>query len=171
MQRPPRSRQDPLLTPGVLVRAYLFLGAFQALAAMAAFFFVLAGTGWQWGQVLSMNDVRYRQATTACLTAIVLMQVVNVHLCRSRRTSIFSRPLFSNGLITVGIVAEVALILVINYTALGNAVFGTAAIGYEAWLVVVPFAATMLAFDEARKAFVRSRGRNVPGGPTCARTS
>jgi magnesium-transporting ATPase (P-type) len=99
------------------------------------------------------------------------MQVVNVHLCRSRRTSIFSRPLFSNGLITVGIVAEVALILVINYTALGNAVFGTAAIGYEAWLVVVPFAATMLAFDEARKAFVRARGRNVPGGPACARTS
>ena len=58
MQRPPRSRQDRLLTPGLLVRAYLFLGAFQALAAMAAFFFVLAGTGWQWGQELSMNDVR-----------------------------------------------------------------------------------------------------------------
>ena len=90
MQRPPRSRQDRLLTPGLLVRAYLFLGAFEAVAAMAAFFFVLAATGWHWGQELAVTDLRYRQATTACLTAIVLMQVVNVHLCRSRRTSIVS---------------------------------------------------------------------------------
>jgi hypothetical protein len=37
MQRPPRTRQDRLLTPGLLVRAYLFLGTFEALAAMAAF--------------------------------------------------------------------------------------------------------------------------------------
>ena len=104
-----------------------------------------------------MTDLRYRQATTACLTAIVLMQVVNVHLCRSRRTSIVSRPLFGNALITAGIVAEVGLILAIDYTASGNAVFGTAAIGYEAWLVVLPFAAAMLALDEAQKAFVRWR--------------
>ena len=157
MQRPPRSRQDRLLTPGLLVRAYLFLGAFEAVAAMAAFFFVLAATGWQWGQELSVTDVRYRQATTACLTAIVLMQIVNVHLCRSRRTSILSRPLFGNTLITSGIVAEVALILAIDYTAAGNAVFGTAAIGHGAWLVVLPFAVAMLALDEAQKAFVRWR--------------
>ena len=57
-----------------------------------------------------MTKVRVRQATTACLTAIVLMQVVNVHLCRSRRTSIVSRPLFGNALITCGIVAEMGLI-------------------------------------------------------------
>ena len=109
MQRPPRSRQDRLLTPGLLVRAYLFLGSFEAVAAMAAFFFVLAAAGWQWGQELSATDMRYRQATTACLTAIVLMQVVNVHLCRSRRTSIVSRPLFGNALITAGIVAEIGV--------------------------------------------------------------
>ena len=159
MQRPPRSRQDRLLTPGLLVRAYVFLGSFEAVAAMAAFFFVLAATGWQWGQELSMTDLRYRQATTACLTAIVVMQVVNLHLCRSRRTSIASRPLFGNTLITFGIAAEVALILAIDYTAYGNAVFGTAAIGYEAWLVVLPFAAGMLALDEVQKAFVRWRER------------
>ena len=95
-----------------------------------------------------MTDLGCRQATTACLTAIVLMQVVNVHVCRSRRTSILSRPLFGNALITAGIVAEVGLILAIDYTAFGNAVFGTAAIGYEAWLVVLPFAVAMLALDE-----------------------
>ena len=76
-------------------------------------------------RVLSPDDHLYRQATTACLTAIVLMQVVNVHVCRSRRRSILSRPLFENRLITVGIIAEVLVILAIDYTTVGNAVFGT----------------------------------------------
>jgi magnesium-transporting ATPase (P-type) len=127
------------------------LGSFEALAAMAAFFFVLTATGWQWGQELSVTDIGYRQATTACLTAIVLMQVVNVHVCRSRRTSIISRPFFGNSLIAFGIVAEVGLILAIDYTAFGDVVFGTAPIGYEAWLVALPFAVVMLTLEEAHK--------------------
>jgi hypothetical protein len=36
-------------------------------------------------------------------------------------------------------------------------VFGTAAIGVGGWLVVVPFALTMLIAEEARKAVVRLR--------------
>jgi magnesium-transporting ATPase (P-type) len=173
MQRPPRRRRDRLLTPGLLVRAYLLLGTLEAAAAMAVFFFVLAGAGWRPGQDLSATDVLYRSATTACLTAIVLMQVVNVHLCRSRRTSIVSRPLFENPLITAGIVAEIALILAIDYTAPGNAAFGTAPIGYAAWLAILPFAAAMLLFEETRKAFVRWRERTVLAAPrtTSARES
>ena len=157
MRRPPRARQDRLLTAGLLVRAYAFLGALEAFAAMAAFFFVLYGAGWQRGVELSATDVLYRQATTACLTAIVLMQVVNVHLCRSRRRSILSRPVFENRVIWVGIVAEIVLILLIDYTRLGNAIFGTAPIGHRTWVFVVPFAVTMLLLEEARKAIVRKR--------------
>jgi calcium-translocating P-type ATPase len=161
MRRPPRNRQDRVLTPGLLVRAYLFLGSLEAIAAMTAFFFVLVGAGWQWGQTLSSDDGVYRQATTACLTAIVLMQVVNVHLCRSRRTSLVVRPLFGNGLITAGIVAEVALILLIDYTAVGNALFGTARIAFASWAVVLPFAVAMLLVEEARKGIVRRRERHA----------
>jgi magnesium-transporting ATPase (P-type) len=157
MRRPPRAQRDRLLTPGLLVRAYVLLGLMEAFAAMAAFFFVLVGAGWQWGVELSATDALYRQATTACLTAIVLMQVVNVHLCRSRRRSILSRPLFENRLIGAGIVAEVALILLIDYTAPGNSLFGTAPIGYRVWAFVLPFALTMLVLDEVRKATVRRR--------------
>jgi calcium-translocating P-type ATPase len=157
MRRPPRARRDRLLTAGLLVRAYAFLGVLEAVAAMAAFFFVLDGAGWQWGVQLSATDMLYRQATTACLTAIVLMQVVNVHLCRSRRRSTLSRPFFENRVIWAGIVAEVALILLITYTGPGNAVFGTAPIGYAVWMFVLPFALTMLLLEEMRKAIVRWR--------------
>ena len=162
MQRPPRRHQDRLLTPGLLVRAYVFLGSCQAIAAMTAFFFVLSKAGWEWGQTLPAGSTTYRQATTACLTAIVLMQVVNVHLCRSRSSSIFSLPLFSNRLITAGIVAEIVIVLLIDYTAAGQAIFGTAPIGLGAWLIVLPFAIAMLTLEEARKAFMRSRRRPAP---------
>jgi sodium/potassium-transporting ATPase subunit alpha len=157
MQRPPRSREERLLTPGLLVRAYIFLGSLEAAAAMSAFFVVLAAGGWRSDEELSTSAALYRQATTACLTAIVCMQVINVHLCRSRRTSIVSRRFFDNPLITLGIVAEIALILSIDYTVPGHAMFGTAPIGYEAWLVILPFTTAMLMLEEARKALVRGR--------------
>jgi sodium/potassium-transporting ATPase subunit alpha len=169
MRRPPRSRRVRLLTPGLLIRAYLFLGAMEAAASMAAFAFVLVRGGWRPGDPMSSGELLYREATTACLTAIVLMQVVNVHLCRSTRRSIFSTPLLGNRLINAGVVAELALILLIAGTPVGNWLFGTAPIGPAAWMVAAPFAFAMLVFEEARKAMVRrgaSRGqrwRSLPG--------
>jgi hypothetical protein len=50
-------------------------------------------------------------------------------------------------------------VVAIDYIASGNAMFGTAPIGYEAWLVALAFAAAMLLLEEARKAFVRRRER------------
>ncbi len=143
MARPPRSRQDRVLTPRVLARAYLFLGGFEALAAMATFLFVLPRAG-------------YVPATTACLAAIVTMQVVNVHLCRSPRESLFTSIARGNALIWVGIAIEIILVLVVVYTPAANAIFATAPIDAGAWLFVLPFAAAMLAAEELRKWIVRA---------------
>jgi hypothetical protein len=48
----------------------------------------------------------------------------------------------------------------IDYTPIGHALFGTAPIGWTAWLIVLPFAMAMLVLEEARKAFVRSPRRD-----------
>jgi hypothetical protein len=85
------------------------------------------------------------------------MQVVNVHLCRNGRASLFSMPLFNNRLITAGVVAELGLILLIDYTAIGNRLFGTAPIPLSVWLVMLPFAGGMLVLEELRKGVVRGR--------------
>jgi magnesium-transporting ATPase (P-type) len=155
MRKPPRRHSDRLLTAGLLIRAYGFLGVIEAVAAMAAFFFVLSPAGWHGGHVLSASDQTYRAATTACLTAIVLMQVVNVHLCRTRRRSIVSERLFGNRVITTGIAIELIAILLIAYTPTGNAVFATAPIPLAVWGLALPFAASMLLLEEGRKAIVR----------------
>jgi magnesium-transporting ATPase (P-type) len=157
MRRPPRPRSARLLDRGLLLRAYAWLGGMEAVAAMSAFFFVLTTGGWMYGDRLSAIDPLYLQATTACLSAVIVMQVVNVFLCRDNRASAFSFGLFSNPLILVGIAAEVALIVFIDYSSWGNRLFATAPIPLDVWLYVIPFAVGMLAMEEARKWIVRRR--------------
>jgi sodium/potassium-transporting ATPase subunit alpha len=155
MRRPPRPRTEHLLTPGLLLRAYGFLGVLEAVAAMSAFFFVLHDGGWQYGQALAPHDPLYLQATTACLSAIIGMQVVNVFLCRSPTATVFRASAPANRLILLGIAVELVLILLIAYTTVGNLLFGTAPIPLVVWLFVVPSALGMLALEELRKWVVR----------------
>lgn len=159
MQRPPRSRRERLITALLLLRAYLFLGVMEAVAAMAAFFAVLTDGGWRYGQPLSTQTVLYRQATTATLSAIVVMQVVNVFLCRSGRESVFRQALFMNPLLYWGIAVEVGLILLIDYTTLGNAIFRTAPLPWPVWVFILPFAFGMLVLEEVRKWITRKMVR------------
>jgi magnesium-transporting ATPase (P-type) len=154
MDRPPR-RAERLLSWPLLARAYLFLGPMQAIAAMAAFFFVLSQSGWSYGEVLRPTDPVYLQATTACLVAIVVMQIANVFVCRSPSLSIFTVGPFSNRLILGGVLAEITIILLIVYTGLGNSLFKTAPVPSDVWLFAMPFAIALLVLEEGRKWFMR----------------
>jgi len=155
MQRPPRARNERLLSWGLLVRAYLFLGVLEAAAAMAVFFFVLNAAGWHYGVSLDRVDPLYLQATSACLATIVVMQMMNVVLCRHPFKSSFSLGLLGNRYILLGLAAELGMILLIIYTAPGNWLFGTAPVGVNVWLLALAGAAVMWAFEEARKAWLR----------------
>ncbi|WP_448187940.1 cation-translocating P-type ATPase [Azospirillum sp. sgz301742] len=155
MDRPPRPRAERLLTWGLLARAYLFLGLFEAAAAMAAYFAVLHTGGWTWGEALGPHEPLYRQATTACLAAIVVAQVANVYLCRADRGSAFDPAAPRNRLIPLGIAAEVALILAVVYTPPGNALFATAPLPWWAWLAPLPIVGGMVMADELRKWVLR----------------
>jgi magnesium-transporting ATPase (P-type) len=160
MRRPPRPLGERLMNWPLAFRAYLFLGPIVAAAAMAAFFFVLTGAGWNYGQSLATQDPVYLQATTACLSAIIVMQTVNVFLCRSDIRSAFSTGLLGNRLIIWGVTSEIALLLLIVYAPWGNSLLGTAAIGAEVWGFIMPFGAGMFVLEELRKALARKRMRN-----------
>ena len=62
---------------------------------------------------------------------------------------------FDNPIILWGIVAEVALMVLIDYTPWGNFVFGTAPLNAQTWLFIIPLAFGMLAFEELRKFLVK----------------
>lgn len=159
MQRPPRPKSERLLTRGVLARAYLFLGVFEALAGMCAYFYVMQqGGGWSRPQALAPSSTLYLQATTACFAGIVVTQVANVFTCRSPVLSITTVGIFSNRLVLIGVAFELALAGFIIYTPPGNSIFGCSPIGINVWLLLVPFALLLLAADEARKYTVRRAG-------------
>jgi magnesium-transporting ATPase (P-type) len=163
MQRPPRPQGEELMNWPLARRAYLFLGPIEAAAAMAAFFFVLHAGGWKYGEELAPGDQLYLQATTACLSAIIVLQIVNVFLCRSASRSVFSTGLRGNRLILWGVAWEVALVLLINYTPWGNVLLGTSPIVGAVWLFILPFAAIMLVLEELRKWLVRGRQGGAHG--------
>jgi magnesium-transporting ATPase (P-type) len=155
MKQPPRPRHERLLSGALVARAYGWLGPMQAAAGMAAFFFVLKGGGWSYGDALGVRDPLYLQATTACLSTIVITQIANLFICRSPRESVFRSRLLSNKLIFAGIAVEISLILMINYSPWGNEVFGTTPIPLKVWLFAVPFALGMIVLEELRKWCVR----------------
>ena len=163
MQRPPRPRDERLMNWQLALRAYLFLGPIEAVAAMAAFFFVLYTAGWTYGTDLSARDPLYLQATTACLTAIIVLQVANVYLCRSASRSLVATGLFGNRLITWGVILEVGMVLLIDYTPWGNELLNTSPVAGAVWLFIVPFAAGLVVLEELRKWLLRARQTAMQG--------
>jgi sodium/potassium-transporting ATPase subunit alpha len=158
MRQPPRAPGERLLSWPLLARAYLWLGVLEAAMAMTAYFFVLRQGGWQYGETLGAADPLYLQATTACLAAIVVAQVVNVFNCRHPRVSAWRLPLGSNPLLLAGIAAEIALIMAIVYTPFGNAAFGTAPLPAAVWTVAIALGIAFWLLEELRKSLLRRYG-------------
>lgn len=158
MTQQPRKPGDRLLNLKVLSLAFLFLGPIEAAAGLFGYFYVMKSGGWQWGAMLTTHNVLYIQATTACLTGIVVAQIANVFACRSFRESVFTIGLFSNKLIFIGIAFEIALQLFIVYHPWGNAIFSTLPITTGVWLALIPFAVILFFAEETRKLIIRKKG-------------
>ncbi|MGE0387781.1 MAG: cation-translocating P-type ATPase [Gammaproteobacteria bacterium] len=150
MRTPPARRR--LLDAALLARAYLWLGVWEAAAAMTAYFALLHRGGWSYGEVLAPGSVLYRQATTVCLGAIVIMQVANVFVCRADRTGFAATGLTTNRLLFAGIALEIALLGAIAWSGWGHAIFGTATPPASAWWPVLPFALALLVAERAPRA-------------------
>ena len=155
MRQPPRRPDERLLSWQLVARAYLWLGPLQAVVSLSAFFVVLHAAGWTYGTMLGMRDPLYLQATTACLAAIVVAQVVNVFLCRHPRETAFSFPLAENRLLLLGLAVEIALLLLIVFSSVGNWLFATQAFPAGVWALLLAQALAFGVFEEARKFVVR----------------
>ena len=158
MDRPPRNRNERLLDPSLLVRAYLFLGLFESAAALAGFFFVLEVGGWSYG-VTDVAKPLYREATAATFAGIVMAQVANLFLCRDETRSLFRAAPMRNRWLWRGVLVELVLLAFIVFTPWGQALFGTGPIRLSAWLFIVPFVIGMILAEEVRKGWMRSRAK------------
>jgi sodium/potassium-transporting ATPase subunit alpha len=155
MKKPPRKRSERLLTRNLLGMSYGIVGMMQAAAGFFSYFVILYSGGWQWGQDLNIADPLYREAITGFFASIIICQVADVIICRTRRQSLITVGVTRNRLVLVGIAAELGLLALIAYVPAFNTFFGTAPL--EPWQLVlsVPFAITILLGDELRRVFVR----------------
>ena len=93
MKRPPRSREEKLLTPQLLLTAYGIKGPIEAVAGFFCYFAVLFEGGWKFGEQLANNNPLYMQSITAFFAAVIICQIANVFASRTRLQSVFTMGL------------------------------------------------------------------------------
>ncbi len=157
MKNKPIPRKEHLLTRNLLLHSYLFIGVIQTLAGFFAFFGILLSSGWQWGEQFVATDPLYQKAVTAFFAAIVVCQIANVFISRTRRQSLFRTGLFSNKFLWVGVLVEVMFLGIIVYLPQTQAFFGTQSLSGFELMLGLPFAIFIFFFDEIRKLLLRKR--------------
>ncbi len=155
MKEPPRSRKERLLSSQLLFVSYGIVGVLQAAAGFFAYFYVLFAGGWTWGQDLAITNPLYLKAVTIFFASIIICQIPDVIICRTRKQSIFKHGFFSNKLIWAGICAELLLLWFIIFNPVANTFFGTAPVTYLELLLPIPFAIAIFIFGETTKYFLR----------------
>ena len=158
MDRPPRNLNEHVVTRSLLLRAYLWLGLAQSLAAMAAFYFMYWTNGY-WGQWIDLpsSGALYTAATAMALAAVVTTQIGNLFAQRSERVSVSRFPLFNNRMLWVGIATELALVFMITYVPLFQDFVGTGPFPLMNWLFLFAWTPVLLVIDEIRKWLIRRR--------------
>ena len=152
MDKPPRDLREHVISGPLLTRAYLFLGMIQSVAVMAAFYFQYWSHGY-WGQWFNLpsSGTLYLSATAMALSAVVMTQIGNLFAQRTEKASVFRVGLFTNWLIWIGIITELALIYAMVYIPPFQQVIGTAAFPFNNWLFLVVLIPLLLVADEVRK--------------------
>jgi magnesium-transporting ATPase (P-type) len=146
----------------MLTRAWLFLGGISAALVMAAYFVVLARGGWSPGDDVGTGSGLhhvYLQATTITFLGIVVCQVGTAFAARTERESLWSIGAFSNTLLLWGIAFELAFAAAVTYAPPLQAVFGTAAVGGDLLVLLLPMPFVVWGVDEARRWIVRRARR------------
>ncbi|MFC3984540.1 cation-translocating P-type ATPase [Streptosporangium jomthongense] len=158
MNRPPRRRQEGVITAAMLVRAWVFLGLISATLVMVVFFLILWRSGWYpgapTGPGTALNHA-YVQATTATFAGIVMCQVGTAFAARTEHASLRGIGLFTNPLLLWGIAFELAFTALVVYVPPLQRVFGTAMLPLDVVALITLFPFVVWGSDEFRRWLVR----------------
>lgn len=143
-----------ILTSGLLLKAFLWLGTWQTAAAMSLFFSTLYVDGWRWGDPVEAGSLMARRASTAAFISVICMQAANVFVCRERRT-LFAFKAPANKIILSGVVIEFLLIPVFIYVPFFRDMLGTAPVPPKLILPVLGFIFAFLICEKIRRAITK----------------
>ncbi|XP_026762448.2 LOW QUALITY PROTEIN: sodium/potassium-transporting ATPase subunit alpha-like [Galleria mellonella] len=179
MARPPRT-SDPLVSSRMLTLVYGHLGLIEFTAGMFAYFIVMAEHGFYPAELFgirrywdneAINDVRdslgqewtyaeRKELERACqatyFVAVVVMQITNGIICKTRYNSLFHIGM-RNKVLNFGLLFEFALSCMICYIPGVNNFFRTYPLRWRWWFLALPFSVLMFIFDELRKYCIRRK--------------
>jgi sodium/potassium-transporting ATPase subunit alpha len=151
MRKPPRRREQRLLTPALICHSYLFLGLLEAAWSLGLFFLVLVQGGWHYGQDLAMSDPLYRSATGIALATILLMQIGNLIGRRFERRSGLDFGVLRNCLLLGGILVQILFSWALLYTAPVQRVLGTGPVSWRIYALAWVGIPLIFGLDYLRK--------------------
>ncbi len=144
LKQPPRPPDEPLLTTSIIRRMFL-LAPVVAAGTLLMYYFHLPAD-WQ-------SNEMYPLAQTIAFTTLASFQWFQAILSRSPVLSVFSIGFFRNRWLMLGISTAIVLQLGVVYTPFGHTLFQTQSIPVKDWLLILPVAASVWAFDEILKQF------------------
>lgn len=166
MHQPPRSTRENVITRQLLWRAWGLMGTTSAILVLAAFFAVLARSGWRPGDPTGVGTPlhhSYLQATTMSFAAIVACQVGTVFASRTAWASLRSVGITTNRLLLAGVGFELAFAAAVVYLPPLQYIFGTAAPAGWMLLMLVPMPVTVWGVDELYRRRLRRRHAGATG--------
>lgn len=144
MSRPPRQRDDKILT-AKLFRRTLMSATIIFIGTMLIY-------------VLQMTDgVVTKRDTTMTFTCFVLFDMFNALGCRSEGKSIFEIGVGSNRIFNVAVGGSLLGQLAVIYVPFLQRVFQTEALGFRDLVMLTSIASSVLIVDELRKYLRRSK--------------
>jgi Ca2+-transporting ATPase len=164
MQRPPRSKSQPLVDGRLLLRAFLWLGLIEAGLCFGAFFFINTGLDIPFFQSLHArifsivpHEEQHNLAITVYYAGVVMAQIGNAFACRTERNRGRFLGWFSNPTLLRGIVIELAILLGLIYLKPLANLFGHTAIPPVLWIGLIFFPLIIYSLDWIRKMLIRLR--------------
>nr|XP_055100298.1 potassium-transporting ATPase alpha chain 2 [Symphalangus syndactylus] len=180
MNRKPRhKKKDRLVNQPLAVYSYLHIGLMQALGAFLVYFTIYAQEGflprtlinlrveWETDYVNDLEDsygqewTRYQReylewtGYTAFFVGILVQQIADLIIRKTRRNSIFQQGLFRNKVIWVGIASQIIIGLILSYGLGSVTALRFTMLRAQYWFVAVPHAILIWVYDEMRKLFIR----------------
>jgi sodium/potassium-transporting ATPase subunit alpha len=179
MRRPPRNPYtDKLVVHQLISHAYGQKGMIVTAAGFFVYFVVMAEHGFFPGKLIglrhnwdaaSINDLEdsYHQEWTyherklleqtchsAYFISIVVVQWLNVIICKTRRLSIFQHGM-GNWPLNVGMIFEAGLAALLIYTPGIDIGLNMQTLRFNWWLPGIPFAVLLFVYEEIRKGIIR----------------
>jgi Ca2+-transporting ATPase len=146
MKRPPRPADEPVIDRemqvGIVVQSIV-----KPATVLGAFLVGLSWYGWV-GHGLD-------HAETMAFGTLATGELVRAYTCRSERYGLLHIGIFGNKWMQYAVLTSLAIILAIIYVPALDPIFGTAPLGWQDWLVMVPLILLQGITAELTKPFLR----------------